>query len=574
MATDTTTTQPSAGRRPRGGGAGPHLILALAALLLMAACLYAVKTLSLFVSPMLFLAAIFLEVVFIAVFVYALVRALTKPSVMLRSLGESAWAGLETNEYVVGFRTTDAPWARWLRNRFRLDSPTGIWLTGTVVVAAIPLLNFLSLAIAVVTHGPATQVDQRIANLMPKVRTPGETTFFTSATMLANVQTLILVIALAAGVLWWKRRRFLAAAVVLTALVQEGLYSAIKEIVARARPDTSLALLIDTTHSFPSGHVMRVTAAYGIVAYLLFRAFRSSAAKTATIAVYLLAVLLVGMSRVYLGVHYPTDVWGSMLLGSALLAAVIGTLEIAARYPILKGRRRPVAPTRLLAVAPAAGIVFALIAAPLLLHPEAHTAAPRTQALPSLDASSLSRLPIYSETLTGDTMEPASFVFVGTEDQLVNAFESRGWDEADPSTFANTLRAFAVGFQGGQYPTAPVTPSFMASQPETLAFQKPTASNSLRQRHHIRIWRSDYTSPDGRPIWEATASFDDGIELAGTAKIPTHHIDPNIDAERAFILGSLGYPDHSIALTRPQMGHNGTGDEFFTDGKAELVTLH
>ena len=119
-----------------------------------------------------------------------------------------------------------------------------------------------------------------------------------------------------------------------------------------------------------------------------------------------------------------------------------------------------------------------------------------------------------------------------------------------------------------------LTPSFMASQPETLAFQKATASNSLRQRHHIRIWRSDYTSPDGRPIWEATASFDDGIELAGTAKIPTHHIDPNIDAERAFILGSLGYPDHSIALTGPQMGHNGSGDEFFTDGKAELVALH
>ncbi|MGT2461102.1 LssY C-terminal domain-containing protein [Sinomonas atrocyanea] len=218
-------------------------------------------------------------------------------------------------------------------------------------------------------------------------------------------------------------------------------------------------------------------------------------------------------------------------------------------------------------------MAFVVAAAPLLLHPQAHPAQPPTQALASLDESSLSRLPVYSETLTGEHMEPASFILVGTQDQLVHTFESRGWDEADRSTLANTLRAFAVGFQGGQYPTAPVTPSFMASQPEAVAFQKATAANTLRQRHHIRIWRSGYTVPDGRSVWEATASFDDGIEFAGAAKVPTHHIDPNIDAERSYITGTLGYPDNLIPFTHPQMGHNGSGDEFFTDGKAELLTL-
>lgn len=561
-------------QRSRGRGAGAHLLLAVAALMLMVACFYAVKTLSLFVSPMLFLAAIFLEVVFLVVFVYAVARALTRPSVMLRSLGESAWTGLESNEYIVRFRTSGSPWVRWLRNRVRTDIPQGLWLTGTVVVAAIPFVNFVSLAITVATHGPLTEVDQRIANLMPTVRTTGETSFFSSVTVLANAQVLIPVVAVAAVVLWWKRQRFLAGAVVATALLQEGLYSAIKQILGRSRPDAALALLVDTTPSFPSGHVMRTVVAYGFIAYLLFKAFRSTAGKSATIACYLLAVQLVAMSRVYLGVHYLSDVWGSMLLGSAVLAAVVGIMEIAARFPVLNHSRHPITPGRILLVAPALGILLAVAAAPLLIHPEGHPAQPRSEPLASLGASSLSRLPVYSETLTGDRMEPASFVFVGTEDQVVNAFESRGWDRADPSTFAATLRALAVGLQGGQYANAPVTPSFMASEPEAIAFQKPTASNSLRQRHHIRIWRSDYSAPDGRPVWEATASFDDGIELAGTAKLPTHHIDPNIDAERAYIINSLGYPDDFVALTGPQMGHNGSGDEFFTDGRAELVLLH
>jgi hypothetical protein len=196
-----TTEHTTAGRR-KGGGPAAHLLLAVVALVLIVASLYAVRTLSLFVSPMLFLAAIFLEVVFIVVLVYALARALTRPSAMLRSLGASAWAGLEGNEYVVRFRTSGSPWARWVRNRLRADTPTGLWLTATVVVAAIPLGNFLALAATVVTHGPFTRVDARIANLMPAVRTPGETSFFTAATMLANAQTFILVIAVAAALLW------------------------------------------------------------------------------------------------------------------------------------------------------------------------------------------------------------------------------------------------------------------------------------------------------------------------------------------------------------------------------------
>lgn len=170
-------------------------------------------------------------------------------------------------------------------------------------------------------------------------------------------------------------------------------------------------------------------------------------------------------------------------------------------------------------------------------------------------------------------MEPATFIFVGTRSQLLGAFHDAGWERADPSNAANTLRALAVGFQGGQYPTAPVTPSFIDTQPETVAFQKATAANTLRRRHHIRIWLTAYTAPDGRPIWEATASYDDGIELAPNGKLPTHHIDPDIDAERAYITGSLGRPGKLITLTHPQMGQNASGDGFFTDGRAELIQL-
>lgn len=554
-------------------GAGAHLVVALVALILAVAFFYVVRTLTLFVSPMLFLAAVFLEAVFVTVFVFAVLRALTLPGEVLRSLAGSAWVGLGSNAYVVRARTSNAAPLRWLRARLRRDTPTGIWLTATVAIAVWPFASFLGVASGVVRGGTIAQIDERIANLMPAVRTPGETAFFGAATMLVSWQALTVLTVAAAAVLWWRRRRFLAAVVVGTVLGQELLATLVKLAFGRHRPDASLALLDVGTLSFPSGHAIRATVVYGLIAYLLIRAYRTAAARAAVVAGYLIVVLLVGMSRVYLGVHFVGDVWGGMLFGAAVLVVVVGFLEIAARFPIVRRERRDRGAGRAFAVVPALGIVFAVATAPLLFHPHEHPAELTTRQVPALDAASLARLPLYSETLTGEHMEPANFIFVGTEGQLVAAFEGAGWDQADRSTFANTLRAFAVGLQGGQYAHAPVTPAFMAGEPETMAFQKATASNSLRQRHHTRIWRTGYTAPDGRPVWEATASFDDGIEFAGSAKVPTHHIDPNIDAERAYIIGTLGYPEDLVPITHPQMGRNGSGDEFFTDGKAQLVVL-
>jgi len=170
-------------------------------------------------------------------------------------------------------------------------------------------------------------------------------------------------------------------------------------------------------------------------------------------------------------------------------------------------------------------------------------------------------------------MEPINFIYVGYEDQIVSTFETHGWYKADASTLSNTLKAFAVGFQGRQYITAPVTPSYLNFKPENLAFEQSTQTHSLRQRHHTRLWRTEYALADGRPIWVATASFDEGIEFAGAAKLPTHHIDPNIDAERAYITKSLGLETNLVTVVQPQLGKNASGDGFFTDGKAALINL-
>jgi hypothetical protein len=272
-------------------------------------------------------------------------------------------------------------------------------------------------------------------------------------------------------------------------------------------------------------------------------------------------------------VHYPTDVFASILFGASLLTLFITAIEIAIRYKLWgQGLKR--FSNKLLGIVPLVVILFSLVASPALIKIKPVTAMPSFTTLPMIDTTAIKRLPPYSETLTGKTMEPVSFIYIGSRQQIEQLFLSHGWYRADPSTVSNTLKALAVGFQGRQYLNAPVTPSFLDTKPEDLAFQKPTASNTLRQRHHTRLWQTGFKLPDGSDVWEATASFDEGIEFAGAAKLPTHHIAPDIDAERGYIISSLGLHNvHYVQIVNPQAGKNASGDIFFTDGKAAIAKL-
>lgn len=549
-----------------------YYLMAFGAVFLLALNLYATKALIVFGSPMLFATALLVEVVLLGVLLYSLIRSLNTPSNILKSLVLSAWSGLKTNEYVKQLSKSKSPFLIWGRNRLKKNRPSGLPLTIVFLIVAFFLVNFLSLLITVVSKGPFTQIDTRVLNLMPSIRTPIQTSFFRAVTTLANTQTSVVLLIAVVTIFWRKHHRLLAGLGTIVALGAETITYIIKTLVHRPRPGLSLRLIQEDSYSFPSGHVVRATVLFGLLAYLFYKSFSSTRARIITVGVYILTVFLVAVSRIYLGVHYPTDVWGSILLSGAMLAAVIGAVEISNRYGKVGEKEAELGGK---AVLMTSGLlaVFALIAAPFLVPIQQVMTTPANITLQSIDENTVKRLPLYSETLTGSRMEPISFIYVGYESQLVSTFENHGWYRADKSTVSNTLKALAVGFQGKQYPTAPVTPSYLNYKPENIAFQQSTAAHSLRQRHHTRLWRTDYALADGRQIWVATASFDEGIEFAGAAKLPTHHIDPNIDGERNFIVKSLGLQSNLVKVVQPQLGKNASGDGFFTDGKAELIFL-
>jgi hypothetical protein len=207
---------------------------------------------------------------------------------------------------------------------------------------------------------------------------------------------------------------------------------------------------------------------------------------------------------------------------------------------------------------------------PLMLWPLEHGAV-----RPAIHPEHVGHLPRFSATLNGRAQAPISMVFLGSATELLETFLAAGWHVADRVTPHNAVKAFACGVLDRPYPSAPVLPVFLDGQLHTLAFQRHDEGDSSRRRHHARWWLTDF-SCEGKQVWVATASFDAGVGISRLFPLPIHHIDPDIDAERDYIVNSLTGTGllsvtQKVRVTEPMTGKNAAGDRFYTEGVAVVL---
>ena len=129
--------------------------------------------------------------------------------------------------------------------------------------------------------------------------------------------TLVAVLAIVLGILFghWLHGLLGALAIGLASLGNEWF----KVFMARNRPDLLEPVLIERGFSFPSGHSLLSMVAYGVIGVLVIRSPLPLGVRRGVVAVLAVVVLLVGLSRVWLGVHYPTDVLAGWTAGAVIV---------------------------------------------------------------------------------------------------------------------------------------------------------------------------------------------------------------------------------------------------------------
>ncbi len=100
----------------------------------------------------------------------------------------------------------------------------------------------------------------------------------------------------------------------------------LKNIVSRPRP-SDFRIIEESGYSFPSGHSMISMAFYGLLIYLIYKNFKNKYIKWSLIVVLSLLIILIGISRVYLGVHYLSDVLAGFLLAISYLIIYISVIN-------------------------------------------------------------------------------------------------------------------------------------------------------------------------------------------------------------------------------------------------------
>jgi undecaprenyl-diphosphatase len=208
---------------------------------------------------------------------------------------------------------------RWLRFR-TLERRELTWLMIGVGVCLL-LWGFLALA-SEVMEGDTKTLDMRILVALRKSDDPSRPigpdwvqNSLMDLTAIGGPTVLGLVVVSVAGFLLLQGRYHTAIVVLATAASGEIANYAMKNLFLRPRPDVVPHLRDVTSSSFPSGHAMESAIIYLTLGAMLMRLAERRVTKMYCIGIAIVLTLLVGISRVYLGVHYPTDVIAGWMFG-------------------------------------------------------------------------------------------------------------------------------------------------------------------------------------------------------------------------------------------------------------------
>ncbi len=525
-------------------------------------------------APLLCIFSFALAGIFVLAVLWVVVVQIQRTLPFITSITGSIVQAIALNPYISAWSKHHPVIAKLIANRLNNKSVFG--LTATVMGALFLYLLFVYIGTTLefMKSGSAIQIDQQLANLLYAYRDIHIVHLFTYITTLGDWKT-IAVLCVGALAALSVRQHWALAAGLASALVGDVLsVTLLKNIFHRPRPE--LAYFIESSGSFPSGHAAISIAFFGMIFYILWRLRVLSAKVAAPLAV--LFAFLIGASRLYLIEHYLSDVLNGYIVGALWLLIGISLSEVwqvksktAVNIQVVSPMRNGIA---------IAAIMLSLFGAlyfsvsyqkpknvPFSQHEKEIIAD-----IPSL--FSMGKAPPMTETIMGESQEPINLIIVTkSRASLINAMAIAGWTVAQKPGFCTLLHAGFRAWSNSEDVSAPVTPYFWNKQPNFIGFEKPTKDKTLRKRHHVRFWITSFETPNGQAIFIGTASFDDGLKWG-----ITHRIDPNIDAERNFIARELvadGLVESTerFVTTPPILGHNFTGDAFFTDGKVVLLSL-
>jgi undecaprenyl-diphosphatase len=252
---------------------------------------------------------------------------------------ERWWRRLLSKETVSRARTRYPRMSKFFAARFARGEYLGLHLTVGFLVSVVGLWLFSAITEDVINGESLTEFDVLLHDWMRAHALPVGYRIFVAISRFGSGVAMA-AIAIAVGLILVRQSRWIVLGGWVAAFAGAGLLDwLLKVIIQRPRPPEAMRFLFRESWSFPSGHSMGALVGYGMLTYVLVTLWvHRRPAQIAIGAFAATLVLAIGLSRIYLGVHYFSDVMGGFAAGLLWLSACVSGLEVARRFPMRKGR--------------------------------------------------------------------------------------------------------------------------------------------------------------------------------------------------------------------------------------------
>lgn len=219
-----------------------------------------------------------------------------------------------------------------LRGRLPGWSYLGVYTSSGLVISVLSLLAFTQIADSALGQETLAMIDLRLAAKLHAAATPLATQLMLFVTALGG--RVVIVIALAGVLALAAWRRWADLVVWIGALGGGAILTALlKALIQRPRPVFANPISVETSWSFPSGHALMAVVTYGLLTYLLVVRLHQWRWQVALVLASTFLILLIGFSRLYLGVHYVSDVLAGYAAGLCWLATCLSAQAYCADTP-------------------------------------------------------------------------------------------------------------------------------------------------------------------------------------------------------------------------------------------------
>lgn len=459
-----------------------------------------------------------------------------------RRMGETIaahWQGLLRTPACQSFCGRHPRLWHFLCQRFTTEHASGICLTVGLTISTFLAGLFAWFGRGIHVSRSLTRLDQRLYDLLAIFHHPWTDLFFAALTWIGSSQAVIILGAFALFTLIINNRDF-SALILFFGIAGGELFALLaKEIFARPRPVPLFPGLDTIGASFPSGHAFSALLFYGLVVYFLIGTTRNWRARIGLVFLGSFVVLLVGFSRIYLGLHWTSDVLAGFTLAAFWLTFLITLCETRFRYGGF-GLQRGWRPfkftlrTRLALLLPAVIVTAMMVSVSIgpYLHAISLDRAETQHKIIAAANDPSAELPGTTQSLWGQPLRPLSFIVVADEMILQQRLTAAGWQPATRIGLVGFKTLFVDLLLKRTQSEATIVPQLVEGQMQNFSFVR--TENDPESLHSLLIWDLGRRLVDGRTIWGLLAVRQIGVKhllilpLPLPLMVPAH---PDVEAQ-------------------------------------------